>query len=646
MQLLTQQNKQKINLAGWLCCLIFLFIFGAQCLTIAARTGQTVDETYYNGSGYPMVRYQNYRALGEHPPLIMQLASLPLLFFQPKFPIENMVYLPNSSEVDISKTGARFLYGMGNDPQRILFWERSVIVLLSLVLGAVLFYWAFQMYGLIGGLISIGLFCFSPDMIAHGSLFTTDMGVTVFFFLTMYALFCYFQRPSILRGTWVGIFCGLALLSKVSALILLPILITLLTFNFIFDPREVKKKSKYALPLFVLTVTILVFSLGGNRTIVGLMPLCLMMLSILFLEFNSQNKKINPVVKIVLLGAWLACLICSALAIKKGLLFPLIGIFWVLPTGLVSFYLLQNGIERPRLVFSVKVFCLIGLVAALVICLGYTDFYKTALRLKPFAHYVRTFSIAFSHSTAGHEVCAANSFVACDWRYFITALSVKVPFATLLLFFLGLISVFYLPLQKTERALILFPILIYLVVASLLNKINIGVRHVLPIYPFIFLVAGSVGGVISQVPKSAYRKIAFLILSICFIQLGMRNRTFFPDFISYVNEFISTPQKAARILADSNINWGQDNKRLVDYIKRNGISSVKISGTAMNADLYNYYEVNWEHMDGVDFKSPKAGFYAIDVALYLAEQHQLDSFFRQRVPYAEIGKTMYIFKVD
>ena len=88
----------------WLFVIPIFLIFLFQCLYFAWHTGRTTDETYFNASGYSMVRYNNYTMIGEHPPLMMQLGALPLLFLQPKFPIDNPVLLPDTNNVDLSKT--------------------------------------------------------------------------------------------------------------------------------------------------------------------------------------------------------------------------------------------------------------------------------------------------------------------------------------------------------------------------------------------------------------------------------------------------------------------------------------------------------------------------------------------------------------
>ncbi|MFA5160160.1 MAG: hypothetical protein WC484_06605, partial [Candidatus Omnitrophota bacterium] len=78
----------KRNPMYWVLVAVLLLALAGQCLYAAWTNGQTTDETFFSSSGYPMLRYNNYEFLGEHPPLTQQLGALPLLAIQPKFPIK------------------------------------------------------------------------------------------------------------------------------------------------------------------------------------------------------------------------------------------------------------------------------------------------------------------------------------------------------------------------------------------------------------------------------------------------------------------------------------------------------------------------------------------------------------------------------
>lgn len=625
---------------------LFLCLFAAQGFRSAWTVGQTSDETYYNGSAYAMVRYQNFEVQGEHPPFITELGALPLLFLKPNFSPSDFVYLPGSSEnFDVSRTGANFLYHKGNDPRLILFLERSVVVLLTLVLGAALFEWALALYGAAGALIALGLFTFSPDMAAHGSLFTTDMGVTVFFFLAVFAFSRYFETRSFRSAIAAGALSGMALISKISAVTLLPILLVLFIFTIFCEKNQAPPSRRLPLPVLILAVLVFVFSLGEKLTLIGIAPVCLVLFSLHFEEVWGAKPKERLISHLALIGGWAACFISAFLSAKKGALFFTLSLLWVAPACFFSFYLTRSK-AGPVLRHAVKAFSLICLVAALVIALGYTDFFKSLFSLSVYGHFKQTFMAAFSHSSAHHAVCAENSFVTCDWRYFAAALSLKLPAGTLILFFAGLVTLFFVPLSHRARALILVPLTIYFLIASLLNKINIGVRHVLPLYPFIFLTAGAVGLWIQTRPGAFFRKSAFAAVILLMAQMALRHFSFAPDFVSYYNEFVASPEKAAALLADSNLNWGQHNRSLAEYVRKHSIPHIKIiSGTA-NADEYDYYKIPWSQGEDADLQNPSPGYYALSIAVYLTQQASPGSAFKDRKPDDIVGRGFYIFKIN
>ena len=218
-------GASRISRAGTaekLSVILLLAFFLFLGLNAARSQGQTVDETFYNGAGYPMVRYQDYRFLGEHPPFAMQWGSLPLLFLQPKFPINKPVRLKGQQGMDISANGARFLYTQGNDPYVLLFLERMMILLLGLLTGVMLYAWAKSLAGAGGALAALTLFILNPDILAHGSLFTSDLPVTAFFFGACAAAAAWFRTGHFRILAAAGILTGLALLSKMSALVLIP----------------------------------------------------------------------------------------------------------------------------------------------------------------------------------------------------------------------------------------------------------------------------------------------------------------------------------------------------------------------------------------------------------------------------------------
>ncbi len=123
-------------------------------------------------------------------------------------------------------TGSQFLSRNGVD--RILVPTRLAASLMSMLLAALVFLAAREMFGQVEAFVALTLLVFEPNLIAHGSLVTTDMTVTAMMFAAVYALYRYRQRPSVPRLLLTGLAVGLMLASKHSGIFMLPILFVLL----------------------------------------------------------------------------------------------------------------------------------------------------------------------------------------------------------------------------------------------------------------------------------------------------------------------------------------------------------------------------------------------------------------------------------
>lgn len=639
---------------------ILLIVMALQCLYFAWDNGQIVDETYYNSSGYPIVRYNDYRFLGEHPPFMMQLASLPLLLFQPKFPLQEAKRLADPNLFDLSQTGSLFLYKMGNDPYKILFAERCMVILLTLILGFVIAHWSFRLFGPLGAVISLVLYVFCPNMISHGSLFTTDMGVSALFFLTMHRLKEFFNKPSVQNLLLGGVFAGFALMSKVSGLILFPISVCVFAAAFFFKNNTSQfqpTNQTFDRTLLWLAILMFLLSLSEKIAAAALLPLIWLTVACVWkTNWNVQSKSnsswIKIIVSLIFLSCWILCCVFIALiALKRH---------WSLAAALVAWNMLATVFTVVILrkkeatkgfthcVHLIKAFAFFWFIAAVVIILGYTDFPQSLLRPvpNPFHHYIRTFNIAFSHTLSTHRSCMPNSFVTCDWKYFVTLMAIKTPLVTLVLLSIG--SVLFLlgkQFSKLDKVFVLLPPVLFLLAASFLNHINIGLRHALPVYPFLFLICGSIGHRFTLMSSTARKKSLILILSLALLWHVYFVISVLPHNLSYFNELIPSVERGAQITSDSNLTWGEDNKRLALFLKKRGINSFAGALHFNNPDEFEYHQITWRSMTEEEFTEPKTGIYALDLWAYFYEQTKPQSWFKNRPPDYKVGKSIYLFKI-
>jgi len=102
------------------------------------------------------------------------------------------------------------------------------------------FIWARKLFGSKGGALSLFLFAFCPLVMAHARLATTDMAAACTFFAATFGLWNLFRRPTLLGTFGAGILIGIALLSKYSTILLIPIAIFL--FSAALEARRKQKQ--------------------------------------------------------------------------------------------------------------------------------------------------------------------------------------------------------------------------------------------------------------------------------------------------------------------------------------------------------------------------------------------------------------------
>ncbi len=214
---------------GWLVLLLLSLIF-AQAIRSAARTSITVDEGLHIASGYSILRTGDFRLVEEHPPLVKLLEALPLL---PVPGLQDPTTL-TTWESDIAVTDSVRLVRAAQELiypyepiDRLVFAARVPVALLAVLLGAVVFRWAKDLGSWKGGLLALCLVAFDPNILAHAAVSGTDLGAACFITLSLFGLTRFLRHPTPARLIVAGVTLGLAQGTKLSALLLLPIVIGL-----------------------------------------------------------------------------------------------------------------------------------------------------------------------------------------------------------------------------------------------------------------------------------------------------------------------------------------------------------------------------------------------------------------------------------
>lgn len=202
---------------GSLCLAFFL-----QGVFASRLKSPTNDEPNHIMSGASYIATKSIVANPQHPPLLKELAGLSLalagIHWHSPFSSQELRSLPPGWEW---AAGNAFVAQAGVG--RVLFWARLPLLLLAPLLGLAIYWWGRELAGTGAGLGALFLFAADPTMVAHSYLVTTDMGVALFSLLFLLALYRYLRKPGIGRLAAAGLALGLALNSKFSAVLLLPI---------------------------------------------------------------------------------------------------------------------------------------------------------------------------------------------------------------------------------------------------------------------------------------------------------------------------------------------------------------------------------------------------------------------------------------
>jgi Dolichyl-phosphate-mannose-protein mannosyltransferase len=239
------------------------------------------------------------------------------------------------------------------------------------------------------------------------------------------------------------------------------------------------------------------------------------------------------------------------------------------------------------------------------------------------------------------------------WYYFPVAFLIKTPVALIILLVGGLVVYVkrWRQLGLENEAFVLLPIVLYLG-SAMLARLNIGLRHLLPIYPFVLLLAAAaVKELIDAKSKSGWIVLGVLVAFWLF-EFGR----VYPNNLAFFNQAVGGPRNGYKYLADSNLDWGQDLKPLKKWMERNGAAHINLAyfGTADPA----YYHIDCTYLPGTDFvgaqsiKPPQLpGYVAVSATIldgvYLDELGR--AFYkplRDAEPVADIGYSIHVYRVE
>lgn len=245
-------------------------------------------------------------------------------------------------------------------------------------------------------------------------------------------------------------------------------------------------------------------------------------------------------------------------------------------------------------------------------------------------HYVEGLRLVLRHQGLGHPAFLLGTLRQHGvWYYFPVVFAVKTPLAVLVL-------LFFLRRPGRDWLVLLIPMAVYWVLC-LTSGINIGLRHLLPVYPFLYALIGA--GV------ACWRK---PVLVLC-AALMLESALIFPYDLSFFNIAAGGPGNGMNLLVDSNLDWGQDLIRAKEYFgSRSRDVCLCYFGTA-DQTYYGFPATALPPTDAIRAgERPECRYAAISVTLLQGVYHprQWYDWLRARMPVGRIGYSILVYDVS
>ncbi len=568
------------------------------------------DELHFIPAGYLHLTEKDYRMGIDHPPLATSLAAIPLLFLDLKsIPKDDPLWAAEGDPGHL--WGSTFFYLIGNDPDQILFWARIPMILLLIFLGWFLFKWTRELAGNLPALLALFLFSFCPTFLAHGRLVATDFGATLGIFLAAYFYLKFLKTPDRKNIILSGLTLGAALLTKFSTMLLLP---------------------------FFGIITLFFF----------------------WSKVKNQKEVLNYLKSIILIGVIAVSLI------------------WLI----YQFHMLNYPVERQLADTEDYLSYFRGYRSLGNLSLWMAD--KSVFR--PIGHYLLGF--LFNLQVARYGAYSITYFLGQVyqgglWYYFPIVYLLKVPIALHILTLIALFTALWKIKQPflaesgkrfkgwllnhfPEFSMTVFLLIYWVTVID--AKINIGVKHLLPTFPFIYILASlGLKNWITGIETIKFKKTALFLILLLLAWYAVSSLSVFPYYLTYFNELAGGPKNGYKYSADSNLDYSQDLKRLARWVEEQEIEKIYIDyqSNAAQSDVRYYlgekaipwYGSSWWSWSGWQtFESfPSGNYFAISAYfLQLSRGEPVPGFdwptgeyrwLNDYQPIAQIGNSIFVYYI-
>jgi hypothetical protein len=611
------QSSTRPRLLGLIACTVCLFCFALIGYSAWLNKSAIFDEPFHFLSGWLQTHYADFRCNPEDPPLWKYWFAmgtnkddLKLDFQGPRW--DYMLRSIPGGEVIYSD---EVLYRTpGADPDGLLRAARTRMIFVGVAVGAVIGWWAWRLRGPLAGVVAVAAFAFDPNFLANTPIVKNDVPITLVFLLLMAAIWLLGERATVLRCVAILLLVGAALTTKFSGILAIPMLAIALFCRCMLSRPW---------PFLRWTLATRSQRLWASGAFFG----CSLIFGYFFI-WACYGFRFGP---------------SPDPAVKFDFKEPIVDIAEnemqlrqnSVPTS-PSLEQLNQWVQewKPDLVVRVGKFI-------------------NAHRLLP-QSWLFGFIYTYGTAMARRAFLCGEIRVQGWWYYFPLAMLFKTPLATLIAIAGACVVCIMIICRKISSrswsicALLIAP-LFYMAVA-MHGNLNIGLRHILPVYPFLFIFVG----IMAAAARRRWPKIITAALVLLLAGLLSETVAAYPDYIPFFNVAAGGSRGGIRLLSDANLDWGQDLPALAQWQRAHPDRQLYLSQFALPDPRFykiSYIEMKGAGLEHQDEVSPSGlpPVYAISAVnlqgTYIAPGLYRDVYskFAKMKPFEILNGTIYLF---
>lgn len=609
-----QSSAAAITRITLFCCALLLFCFAATGWFAWRGKCATGDEPLDLVAAWVVVHDNDYRMDSEDPPLLKYYVALGTR--DQDMPRNHQI--PQWTAM-LTTRGASFGFSFltlyrtyKTEADTLLAAARARMIFLGALLGVMIAWWSWRLAGPLAAVVALAVFCLDPNFLAHAALVKNDVPTALLFLALMMSVWLLGERGTIVRMLATALLLGALIVTKYSGLLGIPVLgIALLCRAIGPAPWRILR--------WTARIRLMRLTAGAAIGAGMLVIVYVMMWGCYSFRFGPAS---DPAQRFDVQSYVEACRVNEYRRAHNGQApGPQQSLDW-------------KAHWRPSLNLRLALWANRHELAPQAWIEGFLYTYVTSL-VRP------------------TWLCGQTALVGW-WYYFPLAMAFKTPLATLL----GLcIALAIWPWRRCGSifARHWWPLLCILIVPVLYMavamgaRLNLGLRHVLPVYPYLFIFLGVTAAM-------AWRRnsgIAATITAILLAGLAIETYCAYPDFIPFFNVAAGGARGGLKLLSDSNLDWGQDLPLVAQWERQHPDDAVYLLYFG-NGDPKQYgihsYNMWIDHTPppalGPDQHFVLAVSATILQGTYLSdeERRQIETL-KGQAPIAVLGGSIYLFKL-